>query len=374
MSEHSKQPSNSGVGGSSITPDVKSSVLMAVTNSASSRSPKASGKLLAVQHDQPLNAQSSTGPTLLVTSRDSPIPAHLVNVGNTADDPMEIHNSSSKSTSSDNDHQVSNDRSSSGSNSDSESGSGFESDSHSTTSRSGSYTDSSVSAIITDDGSHSSDGSGSPIGSPISKCIRHKSSGHCHPHSRSCSHSPPAASQAITVTDDEHRTPSLKHHHKSHNHQRHKKHQHNSPSHSPPSGKLHSSHSFKRKQSSKATTSTDEGPPSSHPPVTVQGTAISSTSSTVPAKTHKTSGGLQFAPSGSFQSIPMTDRIKRQKGARYIRVYCHQNNLYVSALGISVGASLGEDELDLVPSGGYPHPSYKCSSRGAIYLDKSNPD
>ena len=70
----------------------------------------------------------------------------------------------------------------------------------------------------------------------------------------------------------------------------------------------------------------------------------------------------------------MTDKIKRHKGARYIRVYCHQDNLYASALGGSVGASLGEDEPDPVPSGEYPHPSYKCSSRGAIYLDKSNPE
>ena len=78
MSEHSKQPSNSGVGGLSVTPDVKSSVLTDVTNSLSSRSPRASGKLPAVQHDQLPDAQSSTGPTLLITSRDSPIPAHLV--------------------------------------------------------------------------------------------------------------------------------------------------------------------------------------------------------------------------------------------------------------------------------------------------------
>ena len=58
-------------------------------------------------------------------------------------------------------------------------------------------------------------------------------------------------------------------------------------------------------------------------------------------KTHKTSSGLQFAPSHSFQSIPMTDKIKRHKGARYVRVYHHQDNLYASALGGSVGASLG---------------------------------
>ena len=243
MSEHSRQPSNPGVGGSSITPDVKSSVLMDVTNSASSRSPKASSKLPAVQHNQLLDAQSSTGPTLLVTSGDSPIPAHLVTIGNTADDPMEIHDSSSKSTSLDDNHQASNDGSSSDSSSDSESSSGSESDSHSTTSGSGSYTDSSASAIITDDGSHSADGSGSPIGLPVSKCTRHQSSGRCHPHSRSHSHLPPSASQAITAADDKCRTPSPKCHHKSHNHQRHKKHQHNSPSHSPPPEKLCSSHS-----------------------------------------------------------------------------------------------------------------------------------
>ena len=41
-------------------------------------------------------------------------------------------------------------------------------------------------------------------------------------------------------------------------------------------------------------------------------------------------------------------------------------------MGSSVGASLGEDELDPVPLGENPHPSYKCSSRGAIYLDNSN--
>ena len=238
MSEHSKQPSNSGVGGSSITPDVKYSVLIDVTNSASSRSPRASGKLPAVQHDQLPDAQSSTDPTLLLTNGDSPTPAHLANVGNTADNPMEVHNSGSKSTSSDDDHQASNDGSSSHSSSDSESGSGSKSGSHSTTSGSGSYTDSSVSAIITDDGSHSSDDSGSPIGSPISRHTRHKSSGCCHPHSRSHSCLPPAVSQAITFTDDKHKTPSPKHHHKSCNHQRHKKHQHNSPSHSPPPEKL----------------------------------------------------------------------------------------------------------------------------------------
>ena len=215
MSEHSKQPSSPGVGGSSITPDVKSSVLTDVTNSASSRSPRASGKSPAVQHDQLPDAQSSTGPTLLVTSGDSLIPAHLANVGNTADDPMEVHNSDSKSVSSDDDHQASKDGSSSDSSSDSESGSGSKSGSHSTTSGSGSYTDSSAPTIITDDSSHSSDGSGSLIGSPVSRCTRHKSSGCCHPHSRSCSCLPPAASQAIIVTDDKHRTPSPKHHHKS---------------------------------------------------------------------------------------------------------------------------------------------------------------
>ena len=122
-----------------------------------------------------------------------------------------------------------------------------ESGSHSTTSGSGSYIDSSVSAIITDDGSHSSDDSGSPIGSPISRCTRHKSSGYCNPHSRSHSHSPPAASQAITVSDDKCRTPSPKWHHKSCNHQRHEKHQHNSASHSPLPEKLCSSRSSKRK-------------------------------------------------------------------------------------------------------------------------------
>ena len=357
MSECSKQPSNLGVGDSSITPDVKFSVLTDITNSASSRSPKASGKSPAVQHDQLPDAQFSTGPTLLVTSRDSPIPAHLANIGNTADDPMEIHDSSSKSASLDDDHQASNDGSSSDSSSDSKSGSGSKSGFHSATSGSSSYTDSSASTIITDDGSHSSDGSGSPISSPISKCTRHKSSGHCHLHCRSCSHLPPAASQAITVTDDKHRTPSPKHHHKSHNCQRHKKHQHNSPSCSPLPEKLHLSHSSKRKQSSKATTSTGKGPPSSHPPVTVQGTATSSTSGTVPTKIHKTSGGLQFTPSGSFQSIPMMDRIKRHKGARYIRLYCHWDNLYASPLGSSVGASSGEDESDLVLSGDIPAPA-----------------
>ena len=68
----------------------------------------------------------------------------------------------------------------------------------------------------------------------------------------------------------------------------------------------------------------------------------------------------------------MMDKIKRHKGAKYIRMYYHQDNLYASALGNSVGASSGEDEPDPILSGGYPHPSYKCSSRGAIYLDKSN--
>ena len=68
----------------------------------------------------------------------------------------------------------------------------------------------------------------------------------------------------------------------------------------------------------------------------------------------------------------MTDRIKRHKGARYVRVYHHWDNLYASVLGGSVGANLGEDEPDQVPLGGYPHLSYQCSSRGAIYLDKSN--
>ena len=70
----------------------------------------------------------------------------------------------------------------------------------------------------------------------------------------------------------------------------------------------------------------------------------------------------------------MTDRIKRHKGTRYVRVYCHWDNLYANALGSSVGASSGEDEPDPVLSGGYPCPSYKCSSRSAIYLDKSNPE
>ena len=255
---------------------------MDVRNSASSRSPRASDKPPAVQHDELPNAQSSTGPTLLVTSRDSPIPAHLANVGNIADDPMEVHNSGSNSASSDDDYLASNNGSSSDRSFDNESGSGSESGSHSTTSGSGSYTDSSVSAIITDDGSHSSDGSGSPIGSPLSRHTRHKSSDCCCPHSRSCSCLPPAASQAITVTDDKCRTPSPKCHHKSHNHQRHKKHQHNSPSHSPLPEKLHLSHSSKRKQFSKATTSTGGDPPSSHPLVTVQGTATSSISGTVP--------------------------------------------------------------------------------------------
>ena len=227
MSERSKQPSSSGVGGLSI---MKSSVLTDVTNSASSRSPRASNKSPAVQHDQLPDAQFSTGPTLLVTSGDSPIPAHLGNVGNTADDPMEVHDSSSKPASPDDDHQASNDGSRSDSSCDSKSGSGSESGSHSTTSGSGSYTDSSASTIITDDGSHSSDGSGSPIGSPISRHTRHKSSGSCHPHSRSHSRLLSAASQTITVTDDKHRTPSPKCHHKSPNCQRHKKHQHNSPS------------------------------------------------------------------------------------------------------------------------------------------------
>ena len=295
---------------------------------------KASGKLPAVQHDQLSDTQSSTGPTLLVTSGDSPIPAHLANVANTVDDPMEIHDSSSKSASSDDDHQASNDGSSSDSSSDSESGSGSESNSYSTISRSGSYTDSSASAIITDDGSHSSGGSGSPIGLPFSKCTRHKSSGCCYPHSRPHYCSPPAASQEITVTDDKHRSPSPKHHHKSHNHQRHKEHQHNSPSHSPLSEKLHLPCSSKRKQSSKTTTSTGKGLASSHPPVTVQGTAASSTSSTVPTKAHKTSGGLLFTLSHSFQSISMMDRIKRLKGARYVRAYHHQDNLHASAVAV----------------------------------------
>ena len=87
MSECSKQPSSLGVGGLSVTPDVKSSVLMDITNSASSRSPRVVGKLPAVQHNQLPDALFSTGPTLLITSRDSPIPAHLANVDNTADDP-----------------------------------------------------------------------------------------------------------------------------------------------------------------------------------------------------------------------------------------------------------------------------------------------
>ena len=342
---------------------MKSSVLPDVTNSASSRSPKASGKSPVVQDDQLSDAQSSTGPTLLVTSGDSPIPAHLVNVGNTS---SVGDTSSSKSTSSDDDHQASKYGSSSDSSSDSESGCGSKSGSHSTTSGSGSYTDSSVSAIITDDSSHSSDGSGSPIGSPISRCTRHKSSGHCHPHSRSHFHSPPAVSQKITVTDDKHRTPSPKHHHKSHNHQRHNMCQHNSPSCSSPPEKLHLSHSSKRKQSSKATVSTGEGPPSCHPPVIVQGTATFSTSSTVPSKTHKTSSGLLFSPSGAFQSIPMTDSIKRHKGARYIRAHCHQDNLCASALGSSVDASLGEDEFDPVPSGGYP-PATNAAQRCHLF-------
>ena len=173
MSEHSKQPSSSGVGGSSIIPDVKSSVLTNITNSASSRSPKASGKLPAVQHDQPLvliPAQVQVQWRLSHT-----IPAHLANVGNIADDPMKVHDSGNKSPSSDDDHQVSNDGSSSDSSSDSERGSGPKSGSNSTTSGSGSYTDSSVSTIITD-GSHFLDDSGSPKGSPISRCTRHKSS------------------------------------------------------------------------------------------------------------------------------------------------------------------------------------------------------
>ena len=96
MPQGNKQPSGSGAGCPPATPDMNSSVLADVTNTAPSRLPKVSSKLTAVLHNQPSDAESSSAPMLLVTSGDSPIPAHVANLSNTTDNPMEFNDSSSK--------------------------------------------------------------------------------------------------------------------------------------------------------------------------------------------------------------------------------------------------------------------------------------
>ena len=106
MPQGDKQHSGSGVGSSPATPDTNSSVLVDVANSAPSRSAKASSKLPAILHNQLLDAPSSSAPMLLVTSGDSPIPAHVVSFGNTTDNPMEINDPSSKAVSSYGDHHA----------------------------------------------------------------------------------------------------------------------------------------------------------------------------------------------------------------------------------------------------------------------------
>ena len=221
MPQGDKQHFSSGVGSPPATPGTYPSVLEDITNSASSRSPKASSKSPAILHNQPSDAPSFSAPMLLVTSGDSYIPAHMASLGNTADNPMKINDSSTKAVSSDGDHHSPDGESSSDDST---------SSSSSTTSGSGSYTDSSASAVITDGSSQSSDDSGSLIGSPVSKHTRHKqkSSGHCHPSSRSHSQTPTTGSQAITITDDKDRSPSPKCHHESHTCKKHKKHEHNS--------------------------------------------------------------------------------------------------------------------------------------------------
>ena len=185
---------------------------------------------------------------------------------------------------------------------------------------------------------------------------------------------PSAASQVITVMDDKARTFNPKHQHKSCIHRRHKKHEHNSASHSPPPEKLHPSHSSRKKPSSKAKAAACKGFLSPKHPVITQGAATPSTSGAAPLRTCKTSGDLQFASSRSFQAPPILDNIKRHQGAQYVRAYCHKDNLYACTLDGSPGASSGEDEPDPMPSSGYPCPSFRCHSKGAIYQDNSDPE
>ena len=207
MPQGDKQHSSSGVGSPPVTPGANSSVLADIINSAPSRSPKASSKSPAILHNQPSDVPSSSALMLLVTSGDPPIPAHMASLGNTADNPMEINDSSSKAVSSSGDHHASDGDSSSEDSMSSGSDSGSKSSSGLTISGSGSYTDSSASAVITDGDSQSSDDSGSLIGSPVSKHTRQKQkySGHCHPSSRSHSWTLFTGSQVIIIVDDKDR-------------------------------------------------------------------------------------------------------------------------------------------------------------------------
>ena len=164
MPQGDKQHSSPGIGSPPATPGTNPSVLVDITNSASSRLPKASSKSPAILHNQPSDALSSSALMLLVTSGDSPIPAHMASLGNTADNPMKINDSSTKAVSSDGHHHSPDGESNSDDSTSSSSDSGSESSSGSTTSGSGSYTDSSASPVITNDSSQSSDDSGSLIG------------------------------------------------------------------------------------------------------------------------------------------------------------------------------------------------------------------
>ena len=188
------------------------------------------------------------------------------------------------------------------------------------------------------------DGSSSMIGSPVCKCTRHKqkSSGHCHPSSTSHSRTPTTGSQAITIVDDKDQSPSPKCHHGSCTHKKHKKHEHNSPSCSLSLEKQCLSHSSRKKSSSKAASAAHKGSLTSKSPDSAQSVVTASPSGTSSSRACKASGGPQFASSGSFKVMPITNRIKQHKGAHYIRPYHHRDNLYASALSSSLGASSGE--------------------------------
>ena len=293
MPQGDKQDSSSEVGSPPATAGTNPSVLADVTNSASSRSPKASSKSPPILHNQPSDAPFSFALTLLVTSGDSPIPAHMASLGNTADNPTEINDSTSKAVFSNGDHHASDGKSSSDDSTSSSSDSGSKSSSGSTTSGSGSYTANSASAVITDGDSQSSYDSGSLISSPVSKCTRHKqkSSGRCHPSSTSCSWTLTTTSQAITIVDDKDQSLSPKHHNESHTYKKHKKCEHNSPSHSLSPEKQRSSHSSRKKSSSKAASAACKGSLTSKSPVSAQSVIIPSTSGTASSKVCKASGG-----------------------------------------------------------------------------------
>ena len=138
--------------------------------------------------------------------------------------------------------------------------------------------------------------------------------------------------------------------------------------------KQHSSHSSRKKSSSKAASAACKDSLTSRSPVAIQSVITPGTSSTASSRARKALGRPQFASNGSFKVMPITNRIKRHKGTCYIRAYCHRDNLYASAPGGSPRASSGEDKPDSVLSSGYPSPSYKYHSKGAIYRDISDPE